>query len=76
MNTPHERGQVFQVQIIWAPKLRLPKQGAKHYDDHNTHHSEVDRQVRGLTHQDLVALMSEEEKKVLEEEGEKFGLGF
>jgi Zinc knuckle len=26
--------------------------------------------------QTLIALMSEEEKKVLEEEGEKFGLGF
>jgi hypothetical protein len=48
MNAPHERGQVFQVQIIWAPKQRLPKQGAKHYDHH---HSKMDRQVRGLTHQ-------------------------
>jgi hypothetical protein len=43
MNAPHEGGQVFQVQIIWAPKPRLPKQGAKHHDDYNTHHAEVDR---------------------------------
>jgi hypothetical protein len=51
MNTPHERGQVFQVQIIWAPKLRLPKQGAKHHNNHDTHHAEMDGQIRGLTHQ-------------------------
>jgi hypothetical protein len=65
---------VFQVQIIWAPKPRLPKQGAKHHDNNN--HSEMDRQIRGLAHQDLIASMSEEEKKVLEEEGKKHGLGF
>jgi hypothetical protein len=62
---------VFQVQIIWAPKLRLPKQEAKHHNHHN--HSEMDRQNHGLAHQDPYCL---DEKKVLEEEGEKHGLGF
>jgi hypothetical protein len=54
MNMPHEGGQVFQVQIIWAPKLRLPKQGAKHHDNNN--HSEMDRQIRSLAHQDPYCL--------------------
>jgi hypothetical protein len=49
MNAPHEGGQVFQVQTIWTPKPRLPKQGAKHHDDHN--YSEMDRQICGLAHQ-------------------------
>jgi hypothetical protein len=56
MNAPHEGGEVFQVQTIWAPKPRLPKQGAKHYDNHNTNCSEMDRQVRGLTYQDPYCL--------------------
>jgi hypothetical protein len=38
------------VQIIWAPKPRLPKQGAKHHVNHDN--SEVDRQIRGLAHPD------------------------
>jgi hypothetical protein len=54
MNMPHKGGQVFQVQIIWAPKPRLPKQGAKHHDDHN--YSKMDRQIHGLTHQDPYCL--------------------
>jgi Retroviral aspartyl protease len=41
---------MFQVQIIWAPKPRLPKQGAKHHTDNDN--SEVDRQIRSLTHLD------------------------
>jgi hypothetical protein len=54
MNTPYEGGQVFQVQIIWAPKPRLPKQGAKHHTDNDN--SEMDRQIRSLTHQDSYCL--------------------
>jgi hypothetical protein len=42
------------VQIIWAPKLRLPEQGAKHHNDHE--HSKMDRQIRGLTHPDPYCL--------------------
>jgi hypothetical protein len=71
---PHEGGQVFQVQIVWTPKPRLPKQGAKHHNNHN--HSEMDRQSAALHIRTLIASMSEEEKKILEDEGEKHGLGF
>jgi hypothetical protein len=50
MNAPHEGGQVFQMQAIWTLEPRLPKQRAnKHHTDNDD--SEVDRQIRGLTHQ-------------------------
>jgi hypothetical protein len=60
------------MQTIWASQLRLSKQRAnKHHTNNND--SKVDRQIRGLA---LIASMNDEEKKVLEEEGEKYGLGF
>jgi hypothetical protein len=50
MNMPHEGGEVFQMQIIWALELRLSKQRTnKHHA--NYVNSKVDRQICGLTHQ-------------------------
>jgi hypothetical protein len=41
MNTPHEGGEVFQVQAIQALEPRLPKQGTKQHA-YNIN-SEIDR---------------------------------
>jgi hypothetical protein len=53
----------------------LPKQRANKYHTNNDN-SEVDRQIVALHIRALIALMNKEEKKALEEEGEKYGLGF
>jgi hypothetical protein len=62
------------MQAIWALKPRLPKQGANNTPTMMTPKwmgKSMASHIRAL-----IVSMSEEEKKTLEEEGEKNGLGF
>jgi Retrotransposon gag protein len=49
-----KEGKCFRCKLFGHLSRRLPKQGAKHHDDHS--HSKMDRQIRGLTHQDPYCL--------------------
>jgi phage tail tape-measure protein len=63
------------MQTVWTPELRLPKQGANTTTTTLTALKWTGKSAASHIRA-LIASMSEEEKKALEEEGEKHGLGF
>jgi hypothetical protein len=74
MNTPHEGGQVFQMQAIGHLSQDCPNKGQNNTPTTTTLKwtgKSTASHIRAL-----IASMSEEEKKALEEEGKKNGLGF